>query len=68
MGQYKKTNYKNNRNRRRRRFPVQRPKNTFKKIIAENFPNLKKDSKTLTKSSQNTKYIGSENKILAPHE
>jgi hypothetical protein len=34
---------KNNRNRKKIRFPASRPRNYFNKIIEENFPNLKED-------------------------
>ena len=44
MGYYEKTKSKNNWNRRGRRFLVQRArKYFFKKIVEENFPNLKKE-------------------------
>ena len=34
---------KNNRNRKKIRFPASRPRKYFNKIIEENFPNLKED-------------------------
>jgi hypothetical protein len=48
-------------------FQLKGPANIFNKIIEENFPNLKKDTREHTRSLQNSKYTGPEKKFLPTH-